>query len=508
MASQRLDALNAHMHPNGAEREHKQLDVCIVGGGLSGICLSVQLKKAGLHFLVLERAEDVGGTWHWNRFPGAACDVESYQYLPFLHEMGKCPTKKYVSSDEIRQHCLDIVQHYQLRPHFQLNTNVVAAKFSNENSQWIIQTNTGRKIIARSLVLACGPLSTPKIADIKGLNTFQGQSFHTARWPSDANLDGRIVGVIGTGATAVQVVPEVSKVAGKLFVFQRSACYCIPKNDTATSDEMRKAILNSPEYLQKYRSEGIHSFDTKLFKMFNDKQLNAQFASMVAEEIRNTVKDKETADKLIPTYPVGCKRLCISDDYYATYNRSNVTLVHNENGIREIEEDGVVMADGAKYKLDTLILATGYDAWSGSFRDFSVEGLDGKTLMEHWKHGPRTACGVHVKGFPNMFLMIGPQVPTILVNVTFAIEMQAKHIVKVIQKMKRHKDSRVEPMPGTEEYWVDHCRELYSGSVWSQCISWYNKEGTDGGADTYTGTTKHYEDSLSEMFSHGLHYYS
>lgn len=337
------------------------------------------------------------------------------------------------------------------------------------------------------------------------MSAFQGESFHTSRWPADADLANKTVAVVGTGCSAAQVIPEVAKTAKKLCVFQRSPCWCVPRGNTPTSPELRAQILGSERHVERMRAEVLEWFDTELYPMFQDRDRNKAQAAKLRANLMAVVKDPEVAEKLCPTYDVGCKRNVVSDDYWPTFNRSNVTLVA-EGGVARVDSNGVITRAGNSFPVDVIVYATGFDAFTGAFRNFEVQGVDKKRLLDHWKDGPRTLYGIHVHGFPNMFLMIGPQSPTILTNTTEVVLQQSEYLLALIKRTRENASSKnVDASASAEEAWVQFCKSHYPDSVWSRCDNWYNKQsqgkqgpGSEGGGsvDGFIGKYRDYASKL------------
>lgn len=477
------------------------VEVFVLGAGLSGVIMLKKLKDAGVtNVIAVDKASGVGGTWHWNRYPGAACDVDSYAYLPFLHEMSFCPSKKYVTAPEIKAYLEQVCKRHELLDRILLNTKLMKAAYDPRERLWSLHTDRDDAFTARFLIMGCGPLSTPRLPDIDGMNSFQGEAFHTSQWPENCDLSGKTVGVVGTGASAAQVVPELAKVAGRLYVFQRTPAWCVPREDGPTPTSLRRQLLDSAQFAKKMRQQTVNWFDNELYPQLQDVDRNAARAAELREALMATVKDPVVAAKLCPTHPVGCKRTCVVDDYWPTFNRENVTLVA-EGGVSKVCDRGVITANAGVYNVDVLVYATGFDAFSGGFKGFDVRGVDGISLLEHWDGGPKTLYGIHVSGFPNMFLLVGPQSPTILQNTTEVIQTQAQYIVSVISKLRKTgAQAVVDVEPDTERKWIDHCTQHYPGSVWSRCDNWYNKksQGAIGPVvvDGYIGKFSEYLEGL------------
>eukprot|EP00929_Paragymnodinium_shiwhaense_P003733 TRINITY_DN104359_c0_g1_i1.p1 TRINITY_DN104359_c0_g1~~TRINITY_DN104359_c0_g1_i1.p1 ORF type:complete len:553 (-),score=69.38 TRINITY_DN104359_c0_g1_i1:161-1717(-) len=490
-------------------------EVLVVGAGLSGIVMMKRLREAGLSFLTVDRASGFGGTWHWNRYPGAACDVDGYTYLPFLHELGFCPASKFVSAPEIRQHLEAIASKAAMEEDTLFQTALLSADYDEARGIWCSRTDRGDVIESRFLILCCGPLSTPRLPDVTGMNDFKGESFHTSRWPEGAQVADKVVAVVGTGCSAAQVVPEIAKVARELLVFQRTPCWCVPRGQEATPAALREKILSQREATEVLRSEVSEWFDNELYPTFQDRERNKAQAANLRANLMAAVSDPEVAEKLCPAYDVGCKRNVVSDDYWPAFNRGNVKLVA-EGGVKAVSEDSVVTAAGSSFPVDVIVYATGFDAFTGGFRKFEVRGVNQTRLLEHWAHGPRTLLGIHASGFPNMFLMVGPQSPTILTNTTDVILRQSEYILAVVGRTRQTSTGSVDACPSAEDSWVQFCKSHYPDSVWSRCDNWYNKrsqlqpgsgkQGEHGSVDGFIGKYEEYYTRLDSKALLGLRF--
>ncbi len=483
----------------GFTREPKtdEVDVAIIGGGFGGLLAGARLREQGVESVrIIEKGGDFGGTWYWNRYPGIACDIESYVYLPLLEETGYIPVEKYSRGEEIFAHCRKLAEHYDLYRDICLQTEVAGMRWDPESSRWVISTNRGDRMRARFVCLANGFLQKAKLPGIPGIDTFTGHAFHTSRWDyaytggdASGNLTGladRRVGIIGTGATAVQCVPHLGAGAGHLYVFQRTPSSIGVRGNRPTDPEWAKNL--EPGWHQKridnfqiltaggYQEEDlVNDGWTEIVRKILVLMLQGETPDlspealaetveladfMQMEEIRkrvdSIVEDPATAEALKPWYRQFCKRPCFHDDYLQTFNRDNVTLVDTDGkGVERITEKGVVVA-GREYPLDCLIFATGFEVGTDYARrcGFEIAGRDGLTLSEKWKDGVRTLHGMHIHGFPNCFMMSIAQ-SGFTVNFPYISDLQAKHIAYVVQRGLAEDIRELEASEQAEAEWVE-----------------------------------------------------
>jgi cyclohexanone monooxygenase len=499
-----------------------ECEILVVGAGFGGLLLWHKLSQAGFKDVrFCEKGGDVGGTWYWNRYPGIACDVESYSYLPLLEEMEYIPSMKFASGFEILEYCQNMARKFRFYDHCLFHTTVETTTWDEESGRWIVETDRGDRMRARFVILANGILTTPKLARIAGMEKFQGVSFHTSRWNYNVDLRGKTVGIIGTGATAVQVIPELAKIVGQLYVFQRTPSSVDVRDQRATTDEERERWAREPGWARARRARfskisagrtAIQANDDYLSGKIPDireprkydreltpeeliqKQLDSNFRIMeqIRARVDAIVKDPKTAAALKPYYPYGCKRPTFHDEYLPTFNLPHVHLVDTAPlGVREINERGVVH-DGIEYPLDVLIYATGFQ-WMGTSTFNKVIGRGGRSLKEKWEtEGTRTFLGLHTRGFPNLFIVTGPQGGGGSFNFTDAIDAHGDYVVWMLTTMRergwRIVDVRKEP----EDEYAKHCREVdIATAPLRDCISYYNGEGNaEPGSLAYYGGGK------------------
>ena len=497
-------------------------EVIVIGGGFGGLLAAARLREAGIESLrVIEKGGDFGGTWYWNRYPGAACDVESYIYLPLLEEVGYIPKEKYSPAPEILAHSQAIGRHFDLYRNACFQTEVTEVRWDESERVWIIATNRGDRMKARFVVMANGPLHRPKLPGIPGVESFAGHSFHTSRWDydytggtSEGGLDklkDKRVGIIGTGATAVQCVPHLGADAKELYVFQR----------TPSSIDVRNNRPTDPSWAQSLRpgwqQERMDNFNALVSGGFAEEDLvndgwtdiignllirlrqeaspdlspeglarNLELAdfekmNQIRSRVDDVVSDPKTAEALKPWYRQFCKRPCFHDDYLATFNRPNVHLVDTEGrGVERITPTGIV-ANGTEYEIDCLIYATGFEVGTEYTRraGYEVYGRDGVSLTEKWADGARTLHGFHTTGFPNCFIVSNIQ-SGFTVNFPHMLNEQSKHIAYILSEAAKREIKTIEATPDAEENWV---RTIINLSQFNQrflesCTpGYYNNEG-------------------------------
>ncbi|NMM83238.1 cyclohexanone monooxygenase [Rhodococcus sp. SRB_17] len=494
----------------GHSRKAATVDVVLVGAGVSGMYAMHKLRQSGLTVQGFEAGSDVGGTWYFNRYPGARCDVESVDYsFSFSEEVQQewDWSEKYATQPEILSYINFVAERFDLRSDFAFDTRVLSAEFDEEASLWRVTTDQGHDITSRFCIFATGCLSAANVPNIEGRDSFAGNTYHTGHWPHEGvDFTGRRVGVIGTGSSGIQSIPLLAEQADQLYVFQRSANYSVPAGnavlDEATRREQKANYAErrrlsrlsgggSPftadprSALEVSEEERIEAYNKRwtlggvLFgKTFADQTSNIEAndtARRFAEDkIRSVIDDPAVAEVLIPKdHPIGTKRIVTDTNYYETYNRDNVTLVDLKSDPIEAIDEAGIKTMSEHYELDDIVFATGFDAMTGALERISVTGRGGVTLKEAWEAGPRTYLGLGVPGFPNLFIMTGPGSPGVLANVILAGEQHADWISDFITYLDDHGLRTVEATTSATDAWVEECSERASRTLFPSANSWY-----------------------------------
>jgi cation diffusion facilitator CzcD-associated flavoprotein CzcO len=483
-------------------------DVIIIGAGLSGMYQLYRARELGLRVRVFETGTDVGGTWYWNRYPGARFDSESYSYgYSFSKELLEEWewSEHFAGQPETLRYCKYVADKFDLRRDIQFQSRVTAAIYDEETRSWTVTIEDGSRFRTRFLVAAIGPLSTPTLPRIEGRDSFEGQSFHTARWPKDkVDLAGKRVAVIGTGATGVQTIQTIAGEVGHLTVFQRTPNWCAPLHNGKIDAETQKKIkagypelfarcqetfacfIHTPDprgafevsdeereafYEKLYAARGFGIWQGNFRDILTDRGANKTISDFVARKIRERVKDQKIADKLIPkNHGFGTRRLPLETFYYEVYNRDNVNLVDiTETPIERITPKGIRTSE-KDYAFDIIIFATGFDAITGAFDKIDLRGADGVRLKDKWKHGPETYLGLMVEGFPNMMMLMGPH--TALGNIPRSIEYSVDWVTGLIRFARENGLTRLEATAAGVSSWTDHVKALGVGLLSNEVDSW------------------------------------
>jgi cation diffusion facilitator CzcD-associated flavoprotein CzcO len=511
----------------------RRFDAVVIGAGFSGLYALHRLRQLGLRTRVLEMAENVGGTWLYNRYPGARCDIESIEYsYSFSDEIQQewVWTETMPAQPEVEAYLNFVADRLDLRRDIQFDTKVVAMTFDEQAADWTVTTDTGESLRAPFVVAATGILSAPLEPDIPGMASFAGRSLFTSRWPKDSiDLAGKRVGVIGTGSTGVQLIPVVAREAEQLYVFQRSPAYTLPwqvrrfepgelDELKAHYDDIRAAqrahpvgaarlsafsvllgMLGKPPLKSASREDQLRAIDKdgvmgalNWGDIFFDIEANRMAATLYGEAVARIVKDPETAASLVPDHPFACKRPIIDQGYYEAFNRDNVTLVDLRKGaIRAVTPSGI-RTDQRSYDLDVIVYATGFDAMTGALSRIDIRGREGLSLGEFWAtEGPLSYLGLAVAGFPNLFTIQGPGSPSAATNFVAALEQHVDWICDCITHMRANDIRTIEALSTAQREWIDHATSLVASTVLvhPSCNSWYNGGNVPGKKRMYMGYT-------------------
>ena len=494
----------------------KTFDAIVVGAGFAGIYMLHRLKQQGLNSRVYEAGTGVGGTWFWNRYPGARCDIPSmeysYQFSDELQQEWEW-TEKYATQPEILKYAEHVVGRFDLGEDIQFETRVSSAVFDEAKGCWQLQLDTDETVLTKYVVMATGCLSVPNFPRISGIDDFTGPIYHTGLWPHEGvDFKGKKVAVIGTGSSAIQSLPIIAAEASTLTIFQRTANYSIPArneplepgyvdeikaryrsyrgenwergfgadfrdNDQSAlevGDEDRRA-----EYEDRWARGGLPFLAAYNDLVFDD-QANGTARDFFREKIAEKIEDRELAKKLIPDFPIGCKRLCVDTDYYEIYNQDHVQLVDiNEQPIEEVTKNGI-RTSTMNYEADIIVLATGFDAMTGAVTRIDIRGRDNRTLEQKWAEGPRAFLGLATEGFPNMFLVTGPGSPSVLSNMLPSIEQHVEWISDCIEYLTENQYKTIDVDAIAEDAWVSHVNEVGDTSVYPRCNSWYLGSNVEG----------------------------
>ena len=512
-----MSAVSSQPSQQAATDQQQIYDAVVVGAGFAGMYMLYKLQQRGLKVRLYEAGSGVGGTWYWNRYPGARVDVESVEYsYSFDDDLQQqwSWTERYASQPELLRYCDHVADRFKLRPNMQFDTKVTAAHYDQTSARWTIRTSRGEQVSAKYCVLATGFLSSGNLPDFVGLADYQGNKYLTSRWPQEGvDFSGQRVAVIGTGSSAVQSIPIMAQQAKHLTVFQRTPSFSIPArngpldkayearvkamygewrrrqrddsrggfialNFEPASPNNKSALECTPEerladYETRWKNGGL-AYYSSYIDLLTNQAANQTLAEFVRGKIRERVKDPVTAELLCPTtYPILAKRLCADTDYYETYNRENVTLVSiKDSPIEKLTSKGLVVR-GQEYEADSIVFATGFDAVTGAIKNIEVRGLGGTDLNEHWLGAPRAYLGLMSAGFPNLFFLDGPCSNGALVSPMLLSEYQVEWVDRFIATVGTQATARIEAKLDAENAWMEHMNDVAKGSLLYEANSWY-----------------------------------
>jgi cation diffusion facilitator CzcD-associated flavoprotein CzcO len=486
-----------------------RFDAVIVGAGFAGMYMLHRLRGMGFSVRVIEAGTGVGGTWYWNRYPGARCDVESMQYsYQFSEELQQewVWSERYAPQPEILRYANHVADRFDLRRDIQFDTRVLVATFDEAEDRWVLEVGDGERVTSTHCIMATGCLSSANMPKFVGIDSFRGETYHTGHWPhEDVNFSGKRVGIVGTGSSAIQSIPIIAQQAAHLYVFQRTPNYMIPAHNGPLDPAYQAAVkadyaglrarakqtvpgidfnFNMESALAASGEERQREFEKRwaygglpFIGAFGDLLYNQAANDLAAEfvrrKIREIVHSPEVAELLSPSNVIGCKRLCVDTGYWETFNRSNVTLIDVSGEPIEAITPVGIRAKGKEYAVDAIVFATGFDAMTGALLKIDIRGIGGQTLKEKWREGPKTYLGLGIAGFPNLFTITGPGSPSVLTNMLPSIEQHVEWVADCIGYLRDKGLSRIEARDEAEESWVAHVREVAGGSLRSTCSSWY-----------------------------------
>ena len=532
----------------------EKVDVLVVGAGFAGMYILKMLKDAGYDVLVVEEADGVGGTWYWNRYPGARCDVPSLEYsYGFSDELQQEWewSSKYSTQPEILEYANHVADRFDLKRYIRFGQRVMSATYLEESKSWYVVTSSGNQFESKYCIMATGSISAINKPKFAGLDSFKGDWYLTGRWPHEnVDLSGKSVGIVGTGSSGVQTIPMLAQKAKHLTVFQRTANYSVPARNRPLDPEEVKEIKNNygavrerqrdtragimvrveddfdnyitvnpgmksalevseeertKEYQERWE-KGFHGFLAGYTDIGLNEDANETAAEFVRSKIRETVKDPATAEILSPKNAIGCKRLCADTNYFETYNRDNVLLIDlNETPIETLVPEGIKTSDKV-FELDVVVFATGFDALTGALTSIDISGRQGRKLADKWSDGPRSFLGLAVEGFPNLFTITGPGSPAVLGNVLMAIEQHVEWVFQCIDDMESSGKTEIEADMVSEDEWMDHVEDLASETLRYSCNSWYvgaNVPGKKRVFMPYTGGYDVYRKKCKDIADHG-----
>ena len=526
-----------------APAESPQFDAIVVGAGFAGLYMLYRLRQLGLSARGYEAGDGVGGTWYWNRYPGARCDVESMQYsYSFSEELQQewQWSQRYPAQEEILRYINHVADRFDLRRDIALQTRVTGAHYDETRQRWQVTTDRGQSVLARFLITAAGCLSAGRVPDIPGLASFAGRWYHTGNWPHAAvDFSGQRVGVVGTGSSGIQVIPQIAAQARQLVVFQRTPNFSIPAwNRPLPREEQDAWKVNFAEHRRKARAtrsgvlyeysqrattdvaeeerqqeyerrwlRGGANFTHAFNDIFTNRDSNESAAEFVRDKIRSSVNDPAVAALLTPTdHAIGTKRICVDTDYYQTFNLEHVSLVDlRATPMEEIVPAGI-RTQSATYALDSIVFATGYDAVTGALDRIDIRGRGGAALKDKWAAGPRTYLGLMSVGFPNLFLITGPGSPSILTNVVVAIEQHVDWIARCLEHLLDQGLHAIEPAAAAEEKWMAHVNEVASKTLFTATKSWFMGANIPGKPQVilpYLGGLGNYTVMCEEVIAEG-----
>jgi cyclohexanone monooxygenase len=490
--------------------EGARVDAVVVGAGFAGLFMVYRLRALGMSVQGIERAPGVGGTWHWNRYPGARCDIESLDYCYGFDDELLADwrwTERYAAQPEILAYLEHVADRFDLRPHFEFNTSATSAIWDESTTTWVVTTDRGETLVCSYLIMATGNLSRPQRPAIEGLDDFAGTWVHTGDWPTEpVDLEGKRVAVVGTGSSGIQTCTAIAPIVSELYVFQRTPNYSMPaQNRQLSEDEVAEVLANYRErrticewsdagtplpdptesalsvsaderrrrYEEGWQMGGISSLSFAFNDMFRSEEANLFAQDFAREQIRSIVEDPDVADLLSPHHHIGTKRTCVDTGYYEIYNRPNVHLIDlKTDPIVRLTSDGI-QTSSQHMAVDVIIFAIGFDAITGAMAEIDIRGVDGVSLKQAWADGPVGYLGVQVAGFPNLFTITGPGSPSVLSNMVISIEQHVDWIADALNYLREHGLTRIEADADAQSRWMNHVVKLANSTLYPKAKSWY-----------------------------------
>jgi cation diffusion facilitator CzcD-associated flavoprotein CzcO len=474
-----------------SEATEINVDVLIVGGGFSGLCMAIKLREAGMNsFLLIEKSDDIGGTWYDNRYPGCACDIPSHLYS-FSFELSPDWSRMYPGQLEIHDYLKRCVERYELTPHMRLNTRFYEAIWDEAEGVWHASAGDGIRIRARVLVSGIGALHIPQYPRLKGIDSFSGPKFHSSNWNHNAELEGKNVAVVGTGASAIQFVPQIAPRAGKLYLFQRTPPWIVPRMDFSIQEKWKQRFRRYPLIMRAFRQLIFWRQEFRVLGFLGNRFVRGKATEIATHHLEKQISDPKMRALLKPNYELGCKRVLVSDDYYPALTRPNVNLV--TSGIAEVRDHSIVTEDGVERSVDILIFGTGFRA-TEPLIGIRIVGRGGVEIHDAWRERMSAYLGVTVSGFPNLFLLLGPNTGLGHNSVVLMIEAQVRYVMSCLQLMKRRKRQVLEVRPETQKQFVADIHRRLESTVWQSggCHSWYQDQRTGENTALWPGSVVAY----------------
>jgi cation diffusion facilitator CzcD-associated flavoprotein CzcO len=467
------------------------VEVLIVGAGFSGLSMAIKLRRAGMEsFIVIEKSNDIGGTWWANQYPGCACDIPAHLYS-FSFDCNPDWSRMYAPRQEIHRYLKSCAQRHGVMPHIRLNTELREAVWDEATALWRVTTANGMTIHARVLVSAVGALHIPNVPQIKGLKNFGGPSFHSMYWDKNIKLEGKKVAVIGTGASAIQIVPKIAPGVERLYLFQRTPAWILPRLDFEISESWKRRFRRIPLLARLFRNLIFWKQEVQVLGLLRPGWLRRRGAKMARNHLQRQITNPKLRASLTPRYEIGCKRVLLSSDFYPSLQRPNVELV--TEAIQEAREHSIVTADGKERGVDVIVFATGFRV-SEMLRDLRVVGRGGVEIHNAWKDRTCAYLGVTVSSFPNFFILLGPNTGLGHNSVVLMIEAQVRYIMSCLRLMRRRESNIMELRPETQWRFIEHLRKRLAGTVWESggCVSWYQDGKTGENCTIWPGSVIDY----------------